>query len=152
MLKTILLIPPVTRYERMGAVAGGGAVMPGLGVLYIAASMRKAGLDVEIVDAERAGWSRERAARAIVDKRPDILGITTTTLSITATSATTKSGAEEKCFLRGFIVTALSEKTAFGCLLGNKKAMFCWVRISSSQCHQSLGQVDDFSRQPPATH
>ena len=66
----------------MGILAEGGAVMPALGILYIAALMRKEGFPVEILDAEGSRSGISETVNSIVKQNPDVLGITATTLSI----------------------------------------------------------------------
>lgn len=137
MKKTILLIPPLSLEQRMGELAEGGAVMPGLGILYIASYLRKAGMPVTILDAEGKGLDVDRTVEAIANHRPDILGITTTTVSIIAATEVAKKLKEKlpdvKIYIGGPHVTALptetmnSFKQIDGCILGDGEVSFAQV-------------------------
>lgn len=50
-----------------------------LGLAYIAACLEKAGYGVEIVDSHLNRYSMNKAAKVIVDKKPDAVGLTATT-------------------------------------------------------------------------
>jgi len=134
MTKTILLTPPLDQRQRMGKLSEGGAVMPGLGILYIAALMRKEGLAVGILDAEGRGLGLEATIQAIVDENPEIVGITTTTLSIISAVTVAREIKNRipgvYVFLGGPHVTALPMETleSFpqidGCVLGDGEMSF----------------------------
>lgn len=134
MIKTILQTPPLDLKQRMGSLAEGGAVMPGLGVLYIAACLRQAGLPVMVLDAEGRGLDREHTIQAIARENPGVLGITATTLSIgSAAHVAQKIKAilpKIKVFIGGPHVTALPVETMQrwphidGCVLGDGEISF----------------------------
>jgi anaerobic magnesium-protoporphyrin IX monomethyl ester cyclase len=56
-----------------------GGSMPPLGVLYLAAVLEEAGIEVDVVPADVLGYSWRDVARRISDFSPHILGATTTT-------------------------------------------------------------------------
>jgi len=132
--KTLLLIPPLTLEQRMGELAEGGAVMPGLGILYIASYLRKNGLPVSILDAEGKGLDVEGTVEAIINHQPDILGITSTTVSIIPATEVAKRVKNKmphiKIFIGGPHVTALPTETMEtfkeidGCVLGDGEISF----------------------------
>ena len=134
MIKTILLTPPMDLKQRMGRMAAGGAVMPGLGILYIAALLRQEGLPVTILDAEGLGLDLEHTVRAIVRENPGILGITATTLSICSAVAVAREIKfiipEIKVFIGGPHVTAMPMETMKGwpdidgCVIGDGEISF----------------------------
>lgn len=134
MLKTILLTPPLDPKERMGMLAEGGAFMPGLGILYIAALMRQEGLSVELLDAEGRGLDTESTVHNIVKRNPGVVGITATTLSIASAAKVAKELKNRipyvKIFVGGPHVTALPIETmkSFphidGCVLGDGELSF----------------------------
>ena len=70
MIKTVLLTPPLSPKERMGIFSEGGAVMPGLGILYIAALLRKKGFLVSILDAQGLKLDLKKTIEIIVRKNP----------------------------------------------------------------------------------
>ncbi|MDD5556353.1 MAG: radical SAM protein [bacterium] len=53
--------------------------LPPVGVCYLAASLFRAGEEVEIMDLEPAGLSLREEVGRIIRARPDLLGVTTTT-------------------------------------------------------------------------
>jgi len=52
---------------------------PPLGLAYIASCLEKDGYDVEIVDSHLNKYNVDKAARVIVNKKPDAIGLTATT-------------------------------------------------------------------------
>ena len=137
MAKTLLLIPPLTLSQRMGGLAEAGAVMPALGVLYIASWMRKQLLEVEILDAESLRLDLDNTVKAILDRSPDVLGITTTTLSIIPAAEIAREikarRKDIKIFLGGPHVTALPHESLQdfadidGCILGDGEISFAHI-------------------------
>lgn len=81
MCHTVILTPPISDSERFGGLKEAGAVMPGLGVLSLAACLRKEGLPVSLLDAEGTGLDMARTVDRIASLTPRIVGITSTTLS-----------------------------------------------------------------------
>ncbi|HZR84722.1 MAG TPA: radical SAM protein [Candidatus Binatia bacterium] len=80
----VLMEPPFCFWDRsMDRLREGEETIPGIGILILAAMARDRGYDVHVVDAKRAGTTNEDAADRIVALRPDVLGISCTTISIT---------------------------------------------------------------------
>lgn len=134
MIKTILLSPPLSLEQRMGMLSEGGAIMPGLGILYIAAYLRKEKLPVIILDAEGRGLDEEATVNHIVRHDPQVLGITATTVSIISAVIIARRvkaiSPNIKIFLGGPHVTALPRETmeSFpeidGCIIGDGEISF----------------------------
>ncbi|MDD5454379.1 MAG: radical SAM protein [Candidatus Ratteibacteria bacterium] len=137
MLRTVLLTPPLSPEQRMGMLAEGGAIMPSLGLLYIAAFLRKEGLSVSILDAESLGLDTETTIHSIAKQNPDILGITATTLSIISAIAVAQKIKtiipHIRVFMGGPHVTAMPRETmeSFqdidGCVLGDGEISFARI-------------------------
>lgn len=81
-MKVALVTPPLTGKERYGALASGGVYLPPLGIAILAAVARDAGHEVTIVDSEVEELTIERTVRRLREIRPDVVGITATTVSI----------------------------------------------------------------------
>lgn len=75
-MKVQLFIPPggylAERWSK-------GSSMPPLGILYIAAVLEKEGVQVEVVPADVLKLSWRQIQRRILEFRPDIVGVTSTT-------------------------------------------------------------------------
>ena len=54
-------------------------LIPSLGLGYLAASLRQAGLETRIIDAVALGWDNDAVVQEIARLRPEIAGITATT-------------------------------------------------------------------------
>jgi len=67
----------------MDRVREGEEEMPGLGTLTLAAVVRAAGHRVVIVDGKRTGTPPEDVARTVAGRRPDHVGLSATTISVT---------------------------------------------------------------------
>ncbi|MCD4675684.1 MAG: B12-binding domain-containing radical SAM protein [Desulfobacula sp.] len=111
----LLLTPPLNESVRFGNLTGAGAIMPGIGILSLAACLRKLRFSVSLLDAEGNGLNLNETVQKIIQKRPKILGITSTTLSIHAAAnvaAAVKSEFSDILIvLGGPHVTALSMET-----------------------------------------
>lgn len=70
----VLLARPPRRDAR-----DAGQSVPPLGLAYIAAALREAGIAVELIDAYALGWSWARFERELARRRPDVLGLSTMT-------------------------------------------------------------------------
>ena len=137
MVKTLLLTPPLSPKQRMGMLSEGGAIMPGLGVLYMAALLRKQGLQVAILDAEGLKLDLKTTTQIIDKENPEILGITATTPSIMLAGAVAKEVKNRipniKIFLGGPHVTAMPLETIKkfpeidGCVLGDGELSFAKI-------------------------
>lgn len=82
MSKIIFVNPPIEMEERYGRYAAAGSYFPPLQLACLAAGTRKEGFETIIVDSIANNWHMEATAKAIVDERPDYVGITSTTVSI----------------------------------------------------------------------
>lgn len=68
MAKVILIYPPMTFGKRRGFG------FPPLGILYVAASLKKEGIDVKVVDSFMEGHTLDELKELIIDEKPDIVG------------------------------------------------------------------------------
>lgn len=76
--------PPYVCWDRrMDRVRQGEETIPGMGVLILAALARERGYRVHLVDAKAQGSSVEEVSRRIAALRPDYLGLSATTISVT---------------------------------------------------------------------
>src|SRR5687767_2115632 len=57
--------------------------IPGIGVLMLAAVAREKGYTVALVDAKGSGESVDRVTERILAERPDVVGFSATTISVT---------------------------------------------------------------------
>jgi radical SAM superfamily enzyme YgiQ (UPF0313 family) len=83
--QTVVLVePPYVCWDRrMDRVREGEEEMPGLGTLTLAAVVRAAGHRVVIVDGKRTGTPPEDVAWTVAGHRPDHVGLSATTISVT---------------------------------------------------------------------
>jgi radical SAM superfamily enzyme YgiQ (UPF0313 family) len=72
MARIALINPPITGKNP-------SLVLPSLGLGYLAASLRQAGLDTALIDALAVGLSADAIADKVAGLKPDIIGITATT-------------------------------------------------------------------------
>jgi anaerobic magnesium-protoporphyrin IX monomethyl ester cyclase len=80
----VLLEPPYVFWDRtMDRIRDGEESVTGWGVLVLAAVARQHGWDVAIVDAKGGGITLAEATDQVIACRPDVLGISGTTISIT---------------------------------------------------------------------
>jgi len=56
-----------------------GSSMPSLGILFLAAVLEKAGIEVEVVPADIMRYTWEDISKRIADFKPDVVGVTTCT-------------------------------------------------------------------------
>lgn len=82
MLNVLLVTPPVSFEERYGSFAGGGSSAPSLGLLMIAGVALAEGCQCRVVDAAALALTEEELLARLVEIAPDVLGISSTTLSI----------------------------------------------------------------------
>jgi anaerobic magnesium-protoporphyrin IX monomethyl ester cyclase len=87
MAEIVLVTPPVTLEERYGKLSGAANTLPSLGMLYLAAVLRKEGHSVSVIEASSLGLSLKELLGEIVENKPKYLGISSTTLSIFHASA-----------------------------------------------------------------
>lgn len=82
MKKMIFLNPPFSAEELYGDLAGGGSELPPLGIVILATLTRKNGYETKIIDAAALKLNYEATVKKILEESPDILGITSTTMTI----------------------------------------------------------------------
>ena len=91
MIKNIALIsPPTSLEERYGELAGAGSTMPTLGLLMLAAVSKKAGYVPTIIEAAAYNLSQRQTLDEVMKTKPELVGITATTLSIFNASETAR--------------------------------------------------------------
>jgi len=79
--------PPYVCWDRSrDRMREGEETIPGMGVLMLAAVARQQGYGVHLVDAKAHGTTIEDVARRIAALRPDYLGLSATTISVTNAS------------------------------------------------------------------
>jgi anaerobic magnesium-protoporphyrin IX monomethyl ester cyclase len=147
-LETVLLTPPLAARDRMGDLHEAGAVMPGLGILYLAANLRKHGHAVRVIDAEGLGMDIQTAADLLCEIAPKVLGIGTTTLSQSnaaeVAAAVKARRPETLVVLGGPHVTALPMETMEqypaidACILGDGETSFLAL-VENALCGRELG-------------
>ncbi|MFH1445136.1 MAG: radical SAM protein [Nanoarchaeota archaeon] len=89
-MKIVLVNPPITDAERFSkdfeALKEVKTITPPLGLCYLAGMLEKNGFNVEIIDAMLHcgihNWSFERLINEIAKRKPDIVCITATTVTI----------------------------------------------------------------------
>ena len=87
-MNTILFLnPPISMEERYGKLAPAGAVQPPLGLISLAGVMRDAGWNARVLDAEALRLNKQLTVEKILSSPPDLLGCTSSTLSIERTAA-----------------------------------------------------------------
>jgi hypothetical protein len=81
--RIVLLEPPYVFWDReMDRIRQGEESVTGWGVLVLAAVAQRNGHEVAIVDAKGGGITLEEATARVTALRPDVLGISATTISI----------------------------------------------------------------------
>ena len=83
--KTIVFCePPYVFWDRsLDGLRKGEETIPGMGVLILAAVARQRGYRVHLIDAKEQGRPLEEVSREIAALRPDYLGLSATTISVT---------------------------------------------------------------------
>ncbi len=81
-MKVLLIYPPISLQERYSSDIGhsGGRQIP-LGIYYLAASVRKAGHDVCVIDGEAGKKTAQDIARKALEYGPDLVGLSSTTVA-----------------------------------------------------------------------
>ncbi len=81
-MRLLLIYPPITLRERYSSDIGfsGGRQLP-LGIYYLASAAHAAGHTVGVIDAEATGKTILGVAADVAAFRPDIVGISTTTVA-----------------------------------------------------------------------
>ncbi len=81
--RIVLLEPPYVFWDRaMDRIRDGEESVTGWGVLVLAAVAKQRGHEVAIVDAKGGGITLEEATERVAALRPDVLGVSATTISI----------------------------------------------------------------------
>ena len=116
MAEIVLLTPPVTLKERYGKLARAANTLPSLGILYLAAVLRKEGYSVSVIETSSLGLSIKELLEEIT-KKPNYnyIGISATTLSIFNASVLAeeikKIDNKIKIIVGGPHITAVPEET-----------------------------------------
>lgn len=116
MEKDLLLInPPITLEERYGSFASVGSQAPPLGLCYLAASARKHGYSVQIIDAPALNMDIPSTMAEIAKIDADLIGVTASTVSIFRASELAKtikeSGIKAPVMIGGPHVSSLPRET-----------------------------------------
>jgi radical SAM superfamily enzyme YgiQ (UPF0313 family) len=80
----VLASAPVSMEARYGKLRGAGNSLPTLGLLFLAASARRAGFTTAVVEAGAANLVEAEAAEAILARSPRVVGLSATTLGVHA--------------------------------------------------------------------
>jgi len=80
--KIVLVKPPISMQDLYGELSEAGSLEPPLGLAYLAASLRKNNIEVEIIDCMVERLSQEEAANRILKRNPNYVGITAVTIDI----------------------------------------------------------------------
>lgn len=115
MSKIVLTTPPVTLKERYGKLSGAANTLPSLGILYLAAVLRKEGYSVSVIEASSTGLSLTELLDRIIAINPRYVGISATSLSIFNASALAeeikKTNGKITIIIGGPHLTAIPEET-----------------------------------------
>ena len=112
----VLCEPPFLFWDRdMDRLREGEETIPGIGMLVLAAVARRRGYRVHLVDAKGQGASVAEVVRRILELRPDYVGLSATTVSVTNAAriaAQVKAQAPQVVtILGGAHVSAVPERT-----------------------------------------
>ncbi len=115
MAEIVLITPPVTPKERYGKLSAAANTLPSLGILYIAAVLRREGYAVSVIEASSLGLSLRELLNEIIAINPKYVGISATTLSIINASELAdeikKINRKIKIIVGGPHLTAIPEET-----------------------------------------
>lgn len=119
MKKILLIQPPQTMKEIYGKL---GVIAPSqtpIGILSIGAVLKKQGHRVEIIDCQAEGLDHEELFLRIVTSKPDIIGVTSTTVSFNSAKHLLARVKEEfprvTTLFGGSHLSAIPEKTMREC-------------------------------------
>jgi B12 binding domain len=110
--------PPYVFWDRrMDRLREGEETIPGMGVLVLAAVARSRGYRVHLIDAKQQGVAADDVVRQIAALRPDYLGLSATTISVT-NAARVAAGVKQLLpdvvtILGGAHVSAIPERTRY---------------------------------------
>ena len=116
-MKTDLLLinPPITLEERYGSFASVGSQAPPLGLCYLAASARKLGYSVQIIDAPALNLDMSHTTAEIVQNDAELIGLTASTVSIYRASELAKAikenGVKAPVIIGGPHISSLPQET-----------------------------------------
>lgn len=113
-MKILLINPPASLKETWGELAEVGNEQQPLGIAYIAAVLENEGHEVQIIDAPPLKYSIEDIVRVVCRLRPDIIGITSVTLTFPTAiklASRIKEEANVPTVIGGAHVTAVPEET-----------------------------------------
>jgi anaerobic magnesium-protoporphyrin IX monomethyl ester cyclase len=81
-MKIMLVYPPISLWERYSSDIGhsGGRQIP-LGVYYLASYVRQGGHEVRVIDGEAQEMAVSDIVRKVLEYKPDIIGISSTTVA-----------------------------------------------------------------------
>jgi anaerobic magnesium-protoporphyrin IX monomethyl ester cyclase len=115
MKKITLINAPLSMKDRYGVYSNAGSKLPPLGLCNLAAVVRKAGIEVSIIDAQASEYGIEETFEIIEDFNPDLIGITAVTISINSAADLARYINDKKyhvpIVLGGPHITAIPEKT-----------------------------------------
>ncbi|OGV68689.1 MAG: hypothetical protein A2283_20645 [Lentisphaerae bacterium RIFOXYA12_FULL_48_11] len=83
-VRLVLTSSPLSMFERYGIFAGAANTQPAFALVCLAAVAKVAGSETTIIDASAENLSTEQTLQKILALKPDILGITSTTVGITS--------------------------------------------------------------------
>lgn len=113
--KIVLLNPPIRHEQIYGMFSEWGCNALPIGMTYMAAVLRDNGYEVSILDAEALGYSIEETVDAILEMKPDIVGVACKTLWIVSAHKVAKllkeKAPEIPIVAGGNHVTAIPERS-----------------------------------------
>lgn len=80
--KIILIYPPTTKKQKFGKLSSLGSVSPPLGLVYLGTVLKEKGFQVKILDADAHNLNHEAILAVIKNWTPDLVGISSVTLTI----------------------------------------------------------------------
>ena len=111
----VLINPPITLEERYGSFASVGSQAPPLGLCYLAASARKQGYSVQIIDAPALAMDLTGTMAEIAKTDAGYIGLTASTVSIfrarELAKAIKQSGVKAPVIIGGPHVSSLPRET-----------------------------------------
>src|SRR3989338_1928264 len=80
-MKVLLIAPPYTSEEGFSSMKRIGPILPPLGLAQIASVLEKENIQVDIVDSPTLSYNIDKIKQKIIEKRPNIVGISVITLT-----------------------------------------------------------------------